>query len=174
MEDKASKHTRMHFERHLFICINRRSNARSCAGSNAETLQEYAKRQVRLMGLPNQNSIRVNKAGCLGRCEHGPVAVVYPDGEWYAYRTKEDLVEILAEHIGHGRLVERLRIPLGNGICATPQLRRWRCVFCDFVYDEAAGMPDAGIAPGMAFEALPERWVCPACEADKNVFQVVA
>lgn len=174
MEDKANKQAGMHYERHLFICINHRSNARSCAGSNATALQEYAKRQSRLIGLPNLDRIRVNKSGCLGRCEHGPVAVVYPDGDWYAYRNKDDLAEILSEHIGHGRVVERLRIPPRNEACATPRTRRWGCVFCDFVYDEAVGLPEAGYVPGMAFEALPEQWVCPACEADKDVFQVIA
>ena len=47
------------------------------------------------------------------------------------------------------------------------------CVVCGYVYDPAAGDPDAGIAPGTAFEDLPEDWVCPLCSVGKDDFEVV-
>jgi (2Fe-2S) ferredoxin len=65
------------------------------------------------MGISSTLDLRVNRSGCLGRCEHGPTAVVYPDGVWYHYETRADLDEILEEHIGNGRVVERLRIRSG-------------------------------------------------------------
>jgi (2Fe-2S) ferredoxin len=100
-----------YYEKHIFVCINRRNNSRSCAGNGSDQMQEHAKKRSRQMDLANLDKIRINKSGCLGRCEHGPVAVVYPDGVWYAYRTREDLEEIIAEHIGNNRIVERLKIP---------------------------------------------------------------
>lgn len=49
-------------------------------------------------------------------------------------------------------------------------MKRYVCTVCGFVYDEAKGMPDAGIAPGTTWEQLPENWVCPICGAPKSVF----
>ena len=54
--------------------------------------------------------MRINKAGCLDRCEEGPVVVVYPEEVWYTYVDKTDIDEIIDEHLVNGRIVERLRI----------------------------------------------------------------
>ena len=54
---------------------------------------------------------RVNKAGCLGRCDDGPVIVVYPDNVWYTYVDKEDIDEIIDSHLVNDRIVDRLRLP---------------------------------------------------------------
>lgn len=51
-------------------------------------------------------------------------------------------------------------------------MKKYVCSVCGFVYDEAAGLPDAGIAPGTKWEALPENWVCPICGASKAEFQL--
>jgi len=55
--------------------------------------------------------VRVNKAGCLDRCEHGPVIVVYPEAVWYTYVDREDIDEIVESHLRDGHPVERLRLP---------------------------------------------------------------
>jgi len=47
---------------------------------------------------------------------------------------------------------------------------RYRCNACGYVYDPASGMPDAGIKPGTAFEALPADWRCPVCGVGKDRF----
>jgi (2Fe-2S) ferredoxin len=54
--------------------------------------------------------VRVNQAGCLDRCAEGPVIVVYPEEIWYTYVDKDDIDEIIEEHLVNGRVVERLRI----------------------------------------------------------------
>jgi len=41
---------------------------------------------------------------------------------------------------------------------------------CGYVYDPAEGDPDNGIEPGTPFESLPDDWVCPRCEAEKEFF----
>jgi rubredoxin len=56
---------------------------------------------------------------------------------------------------------------------STDQTKRWLCVLCAFVYDEAAGMPDDGIAPGTPWAAVPESWSCPDCSATKADFEMV-
>jgi rubredoxin len=50
---------------------------------------------------------------------------------------------------------------------------RWRCELCGFEYDEVAGLPDDGIAPGTAWADVPEDWSCPDCGATKDEFQMV-
>ena len=47
----------------------------------------------------------------------------------------------------------------------------WECVVCGYVYDEVAGDPDHGIAPGTKFEDIPEDWVCPVCGVGKDQFE---
>ena len=50
---------------------------------------------------------------------------------------------------------------------------KYECV-CGYVYDPEVGDPDSGIAPGTAFEDLPEDWVCPVCGMDKEAFTAIA
>lgn len=50
-------------------------------------------------------------------------------------------------------------------------MAKYACTVCGFVYDEAAGIPEAGIAPGTKWEGLPEDWVCPLCGAGKSEFE---
>ncbi len=47
---------------------------------------------------------------------------------------------------------------------------KYICSVCGYVYDPAEGSPETGIAPGTAWEALPEGWVCPVCGADRSLF----
>lgn len=47
---------------------------------------------------------------------------------------------------------------------------KYVCDVCGYEYDPAAGDPDGGIAPGTAFEDLPDDWVCPVCGAPKSEF----
>ena len=47
-------------------------------------------------------------------------------------------------------------------------MKKYECEPCGYVYDEAAGDPDNGIAPGTKWEDLPADWVCPLCGAGKE------
>lgn len=49
-------------------------------------------------------------------------------------------------------------------------MKKWRCLVCDFIYDEAKGLPEEGIAPGTAWADIPDSWTCPDCGAAKNDF----
>jgi rubredoxin len=53
------------------------------------------------------------------------------------------------------------------------QFKTWMCLICGFVYDEAAGLPDEGIAPGTRWEDVPMNWTCPECGARKEDFEMV-
>jgi rubredoxin len=52
-------------------------------------------------------------------------------------------------------------------------LKRWMCLGCGFSYDEALGLPEHGLAPGTAWEDIPEEWVCPDCGTPKGGFEMV-
>ncbi|WP_278252500.1 rubredoxin [Stenotrophomonas maltophilia] len=61
--------------------------------------------------------------------------------------------------------------PMSN---ATPTtLRTWMCVVCGFLYSEAEGLPEEGIAPGTRWEDIPETWTCPDCGVTKADFEMV-
>ena len=47
---------------------------------------------------------------------------------------------------------------------------KYVCVVCGWVYDEAEGCPEQGIAPGTKFEDLPDDFACPLCGVDKSNF----
>jgi (2Fe-2S) ferredoxin len=103
--------TAPYYERHIFFCINQRDTDRkSCGDCGAIELQEHAKKRIKNLNLSGAGKVRVNKAGCLDRCEEGPVAVVYPEGVWYTFVDTEDIDEICDSHLVGGKIVERLQL----------------------------------------------------------------
>lgn len=97
-----------HFEHHVFFCTNQRAPGESCCNQfGASALRDYTKDKVKALGLPG---VRINSAGCLGRCDQGPALVIYPAAVWYTYLDQSDLDEIITSHLQHGQVVERLKI----------------------------------------------------------------
>ena len=100
------------YERHLFICTNRRPDGSPrgcCATKGGEELRLAFKKELDAQGVKNA---RANGAGCLDACERGMAVVVYPDNVWYGPVDKSDVAEIVREHVKDGRPVERLRMAL--------------------------------------------------------------
>ena len=50
-------------------------------------------------------------------------------------------------------------------------MAKWECLVCGYIYDPVVGDPDKGVAPGTAFEDIPDDWVCPECGAGKDMFE---
>lgn len=99
------------YQYHMFFCTNQRDSGESCcANYNARAMRDYAKQRSKQMGLARPGGVRVNLAGCMGRCEQGPVIVIYPEGTWYTYVDQDDIEEILTSHLQNHQPVERLRI----------------------------------------------------------------
>lgn len=73
-------------------------------------MRGYAKDRIKALKLNGPGKVRINTAGCLDRCDEGPVIVVYPEGVWYTYVDKDDIDEIIESHLQNGKVVERLRI----------------------------------------------------------------
>ena len=97
-----------YYRLHVFCCTNQRPEGHlrgSCAERGSIDLRDYMKARAKEMGL---SGIRINAAGCLDRCELGPTVVVYPDGIWYPMETRQDVDEILEQHLKGGKTVQRL------------------------------------------------------------------
>jgi rubredoxin len=52
-------------------------------------------------------------------------------------------------------------------------MNKWQCVVCGFIYDEAVGIPEDGIAAGTRLEDIPDDWACPDCGVAKADFEMV-
>jgi rubredoxin len=52
-------------------------------------------------------------------------------------------------------------------------MKRYKCLVCDYIYDPKAGDPANGVAPGTAFEDVPDDWVCPVCGVPKEQFEPI-
>lgn len=100
-----------YYQHHVFICTNAREDGRACcADRGAQQAQEHAKRRLKALEMNGAGKVRINKSGCLDRCEEGPVIVVYPEGVWYTYIDNADVDEIIDSHLVGGKVVDRLKI----------------------------------------------------------------
>ena len=101
-----------YYQRHIFFCLNdREKGEKSCAHDGAQQAFDHCKSRVKKAGLAGPGKVRVNKSGCLDRCQGGPVAVVYPEGVWYTYVDASDIDEIVESHLEGGEVVTRLLLP---------------------------------------------------------------
>lgn len=97
-----------YYRLHVFCCTNERPQNHprgSCARRGSVKLRNYMKARAKELGL---DKVRINTAGCLDRCELGPVVVVYPQGIWYRMDSTQDVDAILTRHLQRGELVEHL------------------------------------------------------------------
>lgn len=100
------------YQYHLFVCSNRREDGKPCCAQfGSIQAKEHLKRRAKEAGIHGAGRVRINSAGCLARCDEGPVIVVYPEEVWYTYVDQQDLDQIFEEHLLAGRVVERLRLP---------------------------------------------------------------
>ncbi len=89
------------YRSHVLIC-----GGTGCTSSGGMKLIEEFEAQLKANGL--ENEVKVVKTGCFGLCALGPVVVVYPEGAFYSQVQKEDVQEIVTEHLLKGRIVKRL------------------------------------------------------------------
>ncbi len=100
-----------YYRYHVFFCTNKREDgSQCCEDCDASAVREYAKARARELGIAGKGGVRMNTAGCMDRCGQGPVIAVYPEGVWYSYVDREDVEEIIREHLLNGRVVGRLQI----------------------------------------------------------------
>lgn len=100
-----------YYKHHVFFCMNKRDDGRnSCGDHGAEVAQKHAKKRCKELDMYGKGEVRINQAGCLNRCEEGPLLVIYPEGTWYTYVDTADIDEIIDRHLAKGEIVKRLKI----------------------------------------------------------------
>jgi rubredoxin len=52
-------------------------------------------------------------------------------------------------------------------------MKMWQCIVCGFIYDEALGLPEDGLAPGTVWADVPDSWACPDCGVAKADFEMI-
>ena len=57
--------------------------------------------------------------------------------------------------------------------CAAGVMKKWMCLICGWIYDEAEGAPEDGIPAGTRWEDIPPNWTCPDCGARKEDFEMI-
>ena len=91
------------YKHHVFVC----TSGSICPSQGADAVHAALKGGVKDAGL--KGTVRVNHAGCMNQCGHGPMVVVYPDDVWYADVNVTGARQIVREHLVAGRTVERYR-----------------------------------------------------------------
>lgn len=95
------------FRYHVYVCTQEKPDGLPCCSANGSAaVLEALRAEIARAGLGDE--VQVTPSGSLGLCERGPNMVVYPEGVWYSRVQVADVPEIVREHFGAGRPVDRL------------------------------------------------------------------
>ncbi len=93
------------YDTHVFLC-----SGGDCKKRGAKKIRKALKSELRSAGM--NRDVRVDAVDCLGLCKHGPNAVLYPGGTWYAGLQEEDTLEIVEKHLKRGEQITRLTVEI--------------------------------------------------------------
>lgn len=90
------------YRHHVFVC----TSGKTCPLSGSLEVHAALKKAVAGAGLKGE--VRVNHAGCMNQCGHGPMVVIYPDNIWYHNVGVESVQQLVSQHLLAGKVVEQL------------------------------------------------------------------
>jgi len=95
------------YRHHVFFCRQQKPGGLPCCAERGAAASLAAlQAEIEAQGLGDE--VQVTTSDSIGMCGRGPNLIVYPEGTWYHGVTPEAAVEIVREHLKHGRPVERL------------------------------------------------------------------
>lgn len=96
------------YDRHIFVCVGEK-----CHPSQGLPIYEHLKEKLRTNGSdPRLQRVKRSQSKCLGICQGGPIAVVYPEGVWYCQMTLEKMDRVIQQHLKEGKPVQEWTISL--------------------------------------------------------------
>ncbi len=110
----------------------------------------------------------------MGSVAVGATADQNPDG--YAKRSLQALRLAPALHFT-GRTSSLSRLTVCHLVLVSQEvnerMRKWQCIVCGWIYDEAEGCDQEDVAPGTKWEDVPADFVCPECGVSKEDFEMI-
>lgn len=91
------------YRHHVFVC----TSGKTCPTQGSKEVFDILRKGVADRGL--KGIVRVNHAGCMNQCGHGPMVAVYPDDVWYSTVDPAMAQRIVDEHLVAGGVVEACR-----------------------------------------------------------------
>lgn len=101
------------YSHHIFVCGNKREKGhpRGCCDKHGDgRIRDALKSAIKEHKSEIHGPVRVNQAGCLDQCEHGPVVVIYPQAIWYGHVKPSDAERIISQTVVKGELLQDLLI----------------------------------------------------------------
>ena len=89
------------YRSHVLVC-----GGTGCTSSGSQAIIDTFEAEIEKNGLKDE--VAVVRTGCHGLCALGPIVLIYPEGSFYSMVKKEDVAEIVSEHLLKGRVVTRL------------------------------------------------------------------
>ena len=89
------------YEAHVLVC-----KGGDCSKKGGKETKKAIKSELRAEGM--SRDVRIDSVDCLGMCKQGPNVIVYPEGAWYLGLKKDEVPEVVEEHLKGGEPVRRL------------------------------------------------------------------
>ncbi len=96
-------------EHHIFVCASFRADGEAkgvCNKKGSIDLLPYIENEILDRGLNAQ----ITSTGCMKACDHGPVMVIYPAGQWYGNVESEDIVDEILDALEDGEVADAYSI----------------------------------------------------------------